>query len=214
MGSVVLPLPVLGVFSSALLPGFSGPESSVLLVDLPPSVPSPLWCIPLRFGFLAPSSDPRRQDRRASLGKAYDLPTCRPATHRFDTPDIGPRLFASARPSPRCHLTGSLYATYAGSTSCFLPTRCFHPTQLPCWSCPSVRSRRAVLLPVASHQKISHSAMPGARSRIGPETPGVLAGRLWPWGAGIWGENRKKRNPFVSSPTTVPVRGLAEEPTQ
>ena len=46
---LVLPLPVLGIFSSALLPGFSGPESSVLFVDLPPSVPSPLWCIPLRF---------------------------------------------------------------------------------------------------------------------------------------------------------------------
>jgi len=56
---------------------------------------------------------PWRQDRRASLGKAYDLPTYRPATHRFDMPDIGPRLFASARPSPRCHLAGSLFATYA-----------------------------------------------------------------------------------------------------
>jgi len=164
MGSVVLPLPVLGVFSSALLPGFSGPESSVLLVDLPPSVPSPLWCIPLRFGFLAPSSDPRRQDRRASLGKAYDLPTCRPATHRFDTPDIGPRLFATARPSPRCHLTGSLYATYAGSTSCFLPTRHFCPRScLVGVALPSghggqfyfrwPHTRRSVIAPCQAHAK-------------------------------------------------------------
>jgi hypothetical protein len=112
--------------------------------------------------FSSPFRRPRRQNRRASLGKAYDLPTCRPATPGFESPDIGPRLFASARPSPPGHLAGSLYATYAGSTSCFLPTRCFHPTQLPCWCRPSVRSRWAVLLPVASHQKIGHSAMPGA----------------------------------------------------
>ena len=111
--STVLPLPVLGVFSSTLLPGFSGPESSVLLVDLPPSVPSPLWCSLVGLRFSSAFGRPRRQDRRASLGKAYDLPACRPAPHRFDMPDIGPRLFASARPSPRCHVAGSLFAAYA-----------------------------------------------------------------------------------------------------
>jgi hypothetical protein len=111
--STVLPLPVLGVFSSTLLPGFSGPESSVLLVNLPPSVPSPLWCSLFGFRFSNAFGRPWRQDRRASLGKAYDLPAYRPAPHRFDTPDIGPRLFASARPSPRSHLAGSLFATYA-----------------------------------------------------------------------------------------------------
>ena len=46
--------------------------------------------------------------------RLYDLPTYRPPTHRFDFPDIGSRLFASARPSPRSHLGGSLFATYAG----------------------------------------------------------------------------------------------------
>jgi len=40
--SVTFFLLVSRVFSSALLPGFSGPESSVLSVDLPPSDPSPL----------------------------------------------------------------------------------------------------------------------------------------------------------------------------
>ena len=75
--------------------------------------PLPALVLPLRFSFIAPSDDPWRQNSRASLGKAYDLPTYRPATHRFDMPDIGPRLFASARPSPRCHLAGSLFATYA-----------------------------------------------------------------------------------------------------
>jgi hypothetical protein len=40
----LLPFPVVGVFSSVLLPGFPGPESPVLPVDLPPSVPP-------RFGF-------------------------------------------------------------------------------------------------------------------------------------------------------------------
>ena len=40
-----------GGFSSTLLPGFSGPESSVLLVNLPPSVPSPLWCSLFGFRF-------------------------------------------------------------------------------------------------------------------------------------------------------------------
>ena len=112
-GTTVLPLPVLGVFSSTLLPGFSGPESSVLFVNLPPSVPSPLWCSLVGFRFSSAFGRPRRQDRRASLGKAYDLPAYRPAPHRFDLPDIGPRLFASARPSPRCHIAGSLFATYA-----------------------------------------------------------------------------------------------------
>jgi hypothetical protein len=31
---------------------------------------------------------------------------------------------------------------------------------LPCWRCPSVRSRWAVLLPVATHQKVGQYAMP------------------------------------------------------
>ena len=82
-------------------------RGSATLCPLPASVS------PIRFGFLTPPDDHRRQNRRASLGKAYDLTTYRPAPHRFDMPDIGSRLSRSARPSPRCHLAGSLFATYA-----------------------------------------------------------------------------------------------------
>ncbi len=91
----------------------------------------PALGFPPRFGFLAPPSRLRRQSRRASLGKAHRLPTSRPAAHRGATPDIWPRSFKPARPAPRCHVAGSLFATYAGSTSCFLPTR-----RLCSCSCP------------------------------------------------------------------------------
>jgi hypothetical protein len=67
-------------------------------------LPAPVHTSAVRFS--SPFQRLRRQDRRASLGKAYDLPTCRPATPRFESPDIGPRLFASARPSPPGHLAG------------------------------------------------------------------------------------------------------------
>ena len=45
---------VLRVFSSALLPGFIGPASSVLSVDLPPSDPYPLRDLLIRVGFMTP----------------------------------------------------------------------------------------------------------------------------------------------------------------
>jgi hypothetical protein len=48
--------PVVRVLSSTLLPGFIGPESSVLSVNLPPSVPCPASGSPLRFGFMVPSA--------------------------------------------------------------------------------------------------------------------------------------------------------------
>lgn len=88
---------------------------------LPPRFGSRL----IRFGFLCRLATVRSQSRRASLGKALDLPTYRPPPHRLASPDTGPRLFASARPAYRSHIGGSLFATYAGSTSCFLPTRRF-----------------------------------------------------------------------------------------
>ena len=44
--------PVFRVLSSTLLPGFVGPESSVLPVNLPPSVPCPASGSPIRFGFM------------------------------------------------------------------------------------------------------------------------------------------------------------------
>ena len=85
--------------------------------------PLPASGSPLRVGFLAPPLRLRRQSRRASLGKAHRLPTSRPTSHRGASPDIGSRSLESARPAPRCHIARSLFATYAGSTSCFLPTR-------------------------------------------------------------------------------------------
>lgn len=131
--------PVFRVFSSTLLPGFSGPESSVLPVDLPPSDPSPLRDLLVRFRFYDLYSSSRDQVRRASLGKTQYLPIFRPASHRFDSPDIRPRLATTARPSPQRHIAGSLFATYMGSASCFLQTAHFWYLPLPCWRCPSVR---------------------------------------------------------------------------
>jgi len=43
---------IVRVLSSALLPGFTGPESSVLSVNLPPSGPYPLRVLLIEFGFL------------------------------------------------------------------------------------------------------------------------------------------------------------------
>ena len=43
---------VVRIFSSTPLPGFIGPESSVIPVDLPPSDPSPLRVLLIGIGFL------------------------------------------------------------------------------------------------------------------------------------------------------------------
>ena len=98
-------------------------------MNLPPSVPT-------RFGvsssirFSVVSGNLRRQDRRASLGKTHHLPASRPASCRFNSPDIRPHLVTSARPPPQHHIAGSLFATYPGSASCFLQTS--HLWQCPC----------------------------------------------------------------------------------
>jgi len=130
---------IIRVLSSTLLPGFIGPESSVLPVNLPPSAPSPVSGIALAVRFYGIHGNSRSQHRRVSLGKTHYLPISRPASHRFDSPDIGPRLVTAARPSPQRHIAGSLFATYTGSTSCFLRTPHFWKLPLPCWRCPSVR---------------------------------------------------------------------------
>ena len=70
------------------------------------------------------------QDRSASRGKTRHLTVSRPASARFGSrPDIGTRSAMPARPPPRTHLAGSLFATYTGSASCFLQT--YH-----LWQCP------------------------------------------------------------------------------
>jgi hypothetical protein len=128
-GEIVFLFLIVRVFSSTLLPGFIGPKSSVLPVNLPPSVPS-------RFGvssssrFAVVAGNPRRQDRRASLGKTHHLPISRPASCQVSAPDIRPCLVTSARPPPQHHLAGSLFATYMGSASCFLQTS--HFGRCPC----------------------------------------------------------------------------------
>ena len=71
--------------------------------------------------------------RRAFLGKTHHLPISRPTSQRFGSPDIRPRSVTPARPPPRCHIVGSLFATYMGSASCFLRTPHFWKLPLPCW---------------------------------------------------------------------------------
>ena len=71
----------------------------------------------------------RGQLSRASPGKTQHLPIPRPTSLRFGPPDIRSRSPTPARPPPRCHIVGSLFATYMGSASCFLRTAHF-------WYCP------------------------------------------------------------------------------
>jgi hypothetical protein len=130
---------VVRVLSSALLPGFIGPESSVLPVNLPPSGPFPASGSPYRARSSNVHCSLQRQARRASLGKTHHLPISRPTSLRFGPPDIRSRSLTPARPPPRCHIVGSLFATYMGSASCFLRTAHFWNLPLPCWRCPSVR---------------------------------------------------------------------------
>jgi hypothetical protein len=120
------PFPVARVLSSALLPGFFGPGSSVLPVNLPPSAPSAASGSPLRLRFYGFS----RQCRRASPGKTHHLSISRPASLWFGSPDIRSCPPMQARPPPHCHLAGSLFATYTDSASCFLQAPRFR--KYPC----------------------------------------------------------------------------------
>ena len=82
---------------------------------------SPLGLCSLWFSTPSRDSFGAEQEGNPSVSH-YNLPTYRPPPHRFASPDIGSRLFASARPAPRSHIGGSLFVTYVGSTSCFLST--------------------------------------------------------------------------------------------
>ena len=84
--------PVVRVFSSALLPGFIGPESSVLPMDLPPSASSPLRGRRSRFGF----------QYRVSA----DWITQCPLSVWVDAPTVGPDIEAIGLPGVR-HATSS-----------------------------------------------------------------------------------------------------------
>jgi len=65
---------VVRVLSSTLLPGFIGPESSVLPVNLPPSAPYTTSGSPSRRRFCGIFDDLPSQCRRASLGKTHYPP--------------------------------------------------------------------------------------------------------------------------------------------
>ena len=113
-------------WSSGLSPPLCYQASSALSPQYSPWICHPLH--PLRFGvslsvrFYGIFGNSRYQRRRASLGKTHHLPISRPTSLRFGPPDIRPRSLTPARPPPRCHIAGSLFATYMGSASCFLQT--------------------------------------------------------------------------------------------
>ena len=147
---------VVRVLSSALLPGFIGPESSVLPVDLPPSGPLPASGSPYRDRFSNVYCSLQRQVRRVSLGKTHHLPISRPTSLRFGPPDIRSRSPTPARPPPRCHIVGSLFATYTGSASCFLQTPRFQ--KCPCLVGVALPSGNGGHFTSGSHARRSASA--------------------------------------------------------
>jgi hypothetical protein len=130
-------------WSSGFCPPLCYQASQALSHQYYPWICHPLT--PTRFGFSLSDRFSnvyysfQRQVRRASLGKTHHLPISRPTSLRFGPPDIRSRSPTPARPPPRCHIVGSLFATYTGSASCFLQTAHFWNLPLPCWRCPSVR---------------------------------------------------------------------------
>jgi hypothetical protein len=129
LGNLGYSFSVFRVLSSTLLPGFNGPESSVLSVDLPPSAPFSATGSPLAVRFYGALGNTGLQSRRASRGKTHHLLVSRPTSVRFATTDIGTCPATTARPAPHTHIVGSLFATYTSSASCFLQTSHF-------WKCP------------------------------------------------------------------------------
>ena len=126
-------------------------------------------------------------------------------------PDIRPHLVTSARPSPQCHLAGSLFATYTGSTSCFLQTPPF-VSALALLVLPFRPGTAGALLP-ARCRKFSQCAMPGTRES--PPAERVASGCL-PEGGFSFREAPSGVNlircPVASSPV-FPVSGYTLEPS-
>lgn len=119
----------------------NGPESSVLLVNLPPFLASPPWDLLCGLvwtklvGNLA--IDPKM---RASPGKVT-LPHRMPSSFTSVWLTFQILELAHSRllvPPPLGHIAGLLFATYTVSTSCFLRTLGWPRKPLPCWCCPSV----------------------------------------------------------------------------
>ena len=133
-------------------------------MDLPPSAPN-------RFRFscsvrvYSTYGNLQYHDSRASLGKAYRLPTSRPAPHRFNSPDI--RLCLS------CPL--SLLPNAIWLVRCPLRTRVLphassrHPITGSALALLVLLFRPvtvSVLCLPALRQKLGQYAMPGAQYRL------------------------------------------------
>jgi len=99
-----------------------GAAQRTLSADLTTPAPFSLPGAPSAIWFSTPARSRPEQSRRSSPGKTHCLPISRPAPLRFGSPDIRARFVKPARPPPRCHVAGSLFATYMGSASCFLRT--------------------------------------------------------------------------------------------
>ena len=177
--------PVVRVFSSALLPGFIGPESSVLPMDLPPSASSPLRGRRSRFGF----------QYRVSA----DWITQCPLSVWVDAPTVGPDIEAIGLPGVR-HATSSYTVRlqlpsvttvgYRDSLSYACSSPSGHPSSrfavryvhefclmllpdapslrlpLPCWCSPSVRSRWLSFLQLACHARHTFETAARGAARI------------------------------------------------
>jgi hypothetical protein len=83
---------------------------------------SQLGFLPSRVGFMTPPETFGARTGGLPRVRSHRLPISRPTSPRFGSPDIRTRSGTPARPPPRSHLVGSLFATYMGSASCFLQT--------------------------------------------------------------------------------------------
>ena len=78
--------------------------------------------LPSRVRFMTPPETIGARTGGLPRVRSHRLPISRPTSPRFGSPDIRTRSRTPARPPPRSHLVGSLFATYIGSASCFLQT--------------------------------------------------------------------------------------------
>ncbi len=137
--SLLFLFPVVRVLSSALLPGFIGPASSVLPVNLSPFAPCPASGSPSRFCFMKSLAPLGFQCRRVSLGKMHQ-PPCIPSNFtaiRFTGYQVSPSHDGSTS-SPRPY---SRFAVRYVHRFCLMlpPDSPFLRMPLPCRRYPSVR---------------------------------------------------------------------------
>jgi len=111
--------------------GFSPPHcyqaSQALSLQYYPQICHPLslprlGSLPTRLSFMASPKTIKARTGGLPRVRSHRLPISRPTSPRFGSPDIRTRSATPARPPPRSHIVGSLFATYMGSASCFLQT--------------------------------------------------------------------------------------------